>query len=211
MLLAIDRSTRAGSAAVFSVEGHRTASVFDDGAGQGDADGLLGRLLREAAVETRALTRFAVGIGPGSFSGIRSAIALLSGLALPIGASVEGVSSAAAVDAVFRETVAPDATVVVVGDARRGRLWVSVFEPDTRPKHDATDFQLVTADALQSVTPAGAMVVTPDDARIGDWLRTVFPAERVYAMLPTATAVARLALQGSSALALPIYLQPAVV
>jgi len=211
VLVAIDRSSSIGSAALFSLEGALLASVSDSEAGYGDAYGLFDRVLRDADVSSCAVTRFAAGIGPGSFSGIRSAIAVLSGLALPSGASVEGVSSAAATNAVFRRRHPEADTVAVVGDARRGHIWVALFEPDTHAHNGIEDFVLIDHDAVASRIPSHAAVITPDMSRIGPLLISAFSEARVFAAIPTAEAVGRLALGGCSATALPIYLHPAVV
>lgn len=211
MLIAIDRSTATGSAALFSKKSELLAFVSDTGGGHGDAFGLVEALLAKAGVAASELTRFAVGIGPGSFSGIRSAIAVLSGLALPIGARVEGVSSAAAANAAFRMNHPEFDSVAVVGDARRGHLWLSVFENDTSIRNSLDDFQVIDRAAVAESIPCHAAVITPDMDRLSSLLLAAFSNDRVFAALPTAEAVGYLAILGSSAMALPIYLHPAVM
>lgn len=211
MLVAIDRSTSVGSAALFSLDGVLLAAVSDSGAGYGDAYGLFDRVLRESGdLSSSAIMRFAAGIGPGSFAGIRSAIGVFSGLVLPSGAIVEGVSSAAAANAVFRSLHREVDTVAVVGDARRGHLWVAVFERDTQPRNTIEDFVLVDRGGVATCVPDHAAVITPDMNRIGSLLVAAFSDARVFPVIPTAEAVGRLALAGCSATALPIYLHPAV-
>lgn len=211
MLIAIERSTASGSAALFSDEGVRTFSVSDSHGPHGDAYGLVASLLEKSEVPVSALTRFAVGIGPGSFSGIRSAIAVLAGLALPVGGKVEGVSSAAAAEAVFRAEHPDVGAVAVVGDARRGHLWVSLFGKGATVTNTLEDFRLVDRADVASSIPCHAAVVTPDRERLAPLLATSFARERVHFINPTAEAVGRLALAGRSAVALPIYLHPAVM
>ena len=58
--------------------------------------------------------------------------------------------------------------------------------------------------------PSHAAVITPDLDRLETLLAAAFPPERVFGVVPTAEAVARLALSGSSGAPLPIYLHPAV-
>jgi len=211
VLVAIDRSTATGSAALFSKKGAFVASVSEMGGGHGDAFALLEALLAKSGVGMSEITRFAVGIGPGSFSGIRSTIAVLSGLALPLGAHVEGVSSAAAANAAFRAEHPEFKTVAVVGDARRGHLWVSVFEYDSQIRNSLDDFQVIDRAKVAESIPSHAVVITPDMDRLDQLLMSAFPEEHVFAVLPTAEAVGRLAISGSSAMALPIYLHPAVM
>ncbi|MBQ3809330.1 MAG: tRNA (adenosine(37)-N6)-threonylcarbamoyltransferase complex dimerization subunit type 1 TsaB, partial [Kiritimatiellae bacterium] len=98
MLLAIERSSFTASAALFAADGSScVASVESSGAGAGDAYPLVRDLFAKADASPADLTAVVVGIGPGSFSGIRSALALAQGLALPAGLPVRGVCSPAAV------------------------------------------------------------------------------------------------------------------
>ena len=200
MILALERSTARGGAALLAEDGALVAAVEDPRGFQGDAYALVDAVLAQAGAPLADITRYAVGTGPGSFSGVRSAIAVLAGLALPAGGRLEGVSSAAAVNAVFRAGHPDVSTVAVVGDARRGRLWIAVYEDGAAPVHAAGDFIVVPH----------AAVVTPDLDRLQSLLAAAFPPERVFGVAPTAEAVARLALAGSAGVALPIYLHPAV-
>ena len=211
MLIAIERSTACGSAALFSSDGILVGSVEDNHRGQGDAFGLVRALLEITDVDLLSVDDFAVGIGPGSFSGIRSAIAVLSGLALPIGAAIRGVSSAAATAAVFRIQNPEADLVAVVGDARRGHIWVSLLEAGASGSHTVDDFLLVDRAALAASIPCHAAVVTPDRERLSALLAADFAPERVHFVNPTAEAVGKLALAGCSGTALPIYLHPAVM
>lgn len=211
VLIAIERSTSCGSAALLSEEGVLISAVSDSHGAHGDAYGLVASLIEKSGVPISEITRFAVGIGPGSFSGIRSAIAVLGGLALPLGTQIEGVSSAAAIDAVFRMENSAAGVVAVVGDARRGHIWVSLFGAGAKISNTLEDFRLIDRAALAESIPCHAVVVTPDQERLSALLATAFPPERVHFVHPTAEAVGRLALSGCSAVALPIYLHPAVM
>jgi tRNA threonylcarbamoyladenosine biosynthesis protein TsaB len=78
--------------------------------------------LRQAGAHTRELEGIAVGIGPGSFTGVRIGLATARGLALALGVPVAGVSTLDALAA-----GAPAALPVV--DARRGEVFVLQDEP----------------------------------------------------------------------------------
>ena len=75
-------------------------------------------LLRDAGVEPEELDSLAVGIGPGSFTGVRLGLAAARGLALALGLPVAGVSTLAALSA-----GAPDAVPLV--DAKRHELFTT--------------------------------------------------------------------------------------
>ncbi|MEI7436405.1 MAG: tRNA (adenosine(37)-N6)-threonylcarbamoyltransferase complex dimerization subunit type 1 TsaB [bacterium] len=127
-LLAIENSTTYGSLAILDgarviaeqnwieLRPHR-AALFDG----------LQKLLVDTGLPAEAFGSFAVGLGPGGFAGLRMAVSLAQGLALPGGALLHAVSSAAVIAAgVLRETSTD--RVAVIGDARRGRVWMGVFD-----------------------------------------------------------------------------------
>ena len=68
--------------------------------------------------------RIVVGIGPGSFAGIRSALAFAKGYAVGRDCEVTGLPSACAL--VGPEDL--DRPLAVVGDARQGKFWVALFD-----------------------------------------------------------------------------------
>jgi tRNA threonylcarbamoyladenosine biosynthesis protein TsaB len=74
-------------------------------------------LLRDAHVEPSDLDALAVGIGPGSFTGVRMGLAVARGVAFSLNVPVAGVSTLDALAA-----GAPDAVAVI--DAKRREVFV---------------------------------------------------------------------------------------
>jgi tRNA threonylcarbamoyladenosine biosynthesis protein TsaB len=74
-------------------------------------------LLRGAEVEPAELDALAVGLGPGSFTGVRMGLAAARGIAFALGVPVAGVSTLDALAA-----GAPDAVAVI--DAKRREVFV---------------------------------------------------------------------------------------
>ena len=106
--------------------GEATSALVDDGEVLGErvsrAQTLLedvDALLRQAGAHPRDIDRLAVGIGPGSFTGVRMGLAVARGLALSLELPGAGVSTLAALAA-----GAPDALPVI--DAKRREVFALV-------------------------------------------------------------------------------------
>lgn len=154
--------------------------------------------------------RIVVGTGPGSFAGIRSALAFAQGYALATGCEVLGLPSACAI-AAQAVAQANDRTMrlAVVGDARQGKAWVALFDGH-RLERDV--FQVSQAE-LGSAVPSDCRVATPDAKRIDGLLRELFGARYLGGMIPTGEGLRLFAEACPSVLKpepLPIYLNPAV-
>lgn len=149
--------------------------------------------------------RIVVGTGPGSFAGIRSAIAFAQGYRLGRpDVEVFGLPSPCAIAV---EVCVP--ALAVVGDARQGKAWIALFKDGvlTRPV-----FQ-VEFETLAASVPPSCAVASPDDRRIGVRLGELFGARYLGERLPTADGLVGYAELHPEALRrepLPIYLNPAV-
>lgn len=92
MILAFDTSSAACTAALFDGAGKCIASR-DEQIGRGHAERLVPMIAE--MLDGRAPTRIVVGVGPGSFTGIRVAIAAAHGLAIGWDAQLDGMASLA--------------------------------------------------------------------------------------------------------------------
>jgi tRNA threonylcarbamoyladenosine biosynthesis protein TsaB len=83
----------------------------------------------EAAGGWGQLEKIAVGVGPGSFTGLRVGIATARGLGLSRGLTVSGVGT---LDALGRGLAGRggDSILLAVLDARRGEVFAASFAPD---------------------------------------------------------------------------------
>ncbi|MCX7591192.1 MAG: tRNA (adenosine(37)-N6)-threonylcarbamoyltransferase complex dimerization subunit type 1 TsaB, partial [Kiritimatiellae bacterium] len=156
-------------------------------------------LCRSAKFRLEEVDLFAVGTGPGSFSGLRIAVAATSALALPGNKPVIGISSGEALAwSVVRET--GKTQIAVVGDARRGYFWVGVFRITFSQLQTVQTYMLVEPNKIRDVIPPGSLIVTSDWTRIGEIILrntdsgTDMLRENRH---PTAEAVARLAMEFS--------------
>ena len=132
VILAFDTATDVATSAlvadgeVLGERGSRAATLLED----------VDALLRQAGMQTRAIDALAVGIGPGSFTGVRIGLSTARGLALALGVPVAGVSTLDAlaagapgalpvIDARRREVFAPGLVLApAVLDVEPGRLCI---------------------------------------------------------------------------------------
>lgn len=121
MILAIDTSTAACTAALFDSAGSCVAQR-DELIGRGHSERLVPML--EELLDGRTAQRILVGVGPGSFTGIRVGIAAAQGLAIGWDAQLAGMSSLALLAAGATGT----GSVAVAIRGGHGELFVQQFE-----------------------------------------------------------------------------------
>jgi tRNA threonylcarbamoyladenosine biosynthesis protein TsaB len=133
ILLGFDTSTSATSVALRLADG-RTREARDDppsGEHPGHATRLLTlvhELLEREGLRWSSIERIAVGVGPGTFTGLRVGLATARGLAQSLGVELVGVSSLQALAHVALGAE-PTPTVLAVIDARRGEVFAAAYEP----------------------------------------------------------------------------------
>jgi tRNA threonylcarbamoyl adenosine modification protein YeaZ len=197
VILAFDTSSAACTAALFDGDG-ACLERRDEMIGRGHAERLvpmIGEML-----DGRKAARILVGLGPGSFTGIRVAIAAAHGLAIGWGAELLGMSSLALLAAgVAREG---EVAAAVIGG--HGELFVQQFdamtaEPTTELRNlipaeaarFATAELVVGSGAAQLVAARGwgqpreAWPSAANSLKLPEDLRTL-PPKPVYARAPDA-------------------------
>ncbi len=121
------------------------------------------------------ITGIAVGIGPGSYGGVRVAISVANGLALVLGVPVRGVSS-------LRAWEGDEDSYYVIGDARRKTFFLA----EVKQRELLGDPELLTeeeiADRIQQLAAEGRTVVTADASVSDRW-------SEVALSFPTAEAI----------------------
>jgi tRNA threonylcarbamoyladenosine biosynthesis protein TsaB len=168
IVLVFEMSTRQGSLALLD-DGKLlgTKTWNDEGARSQTLFELLPQLLAEASTRLDQVETFIVGRGPGSYTGLRVAITAAQALALPRNLHVYCLNSGLALAAeIFAETSARQ--VAVIGDARRERLWIGVFQREKLSQ--VLDWTLIPVADLAQHVSAGTRVVSPDWTRLSESL-----------------------------------------
>jgi tRNA threonylcarbamoyladenosine biosynthesis protein TsaB len=131
IVLAIDTATSATVLGLRSGGGEALEARDDPPAGArpGHSTRLLplaSELIAQAGLSWRQIDRIAVGIGPGTFTGLRVGIATAHGLAQSSGAELVGVSSLQAL-ALRAHPGARDPVLAAI-DARRGEIFIAGYQ-----------------------------------------------------------------------------------
>ncbi len=138
-----------------------------------DALGLIDKVLADAKVSRAEIEVIAVGIGPGSYTGIRAALAVAQGWQLALGVKLLGVSSVSAmVWQAQAEKIFGRVNVAV--DAQRGEFYLSSWEISADKREEVLPLQIVPAATVADFKARGEKVLAED-------------------FYPTAAGVARLA------------------
>lgn len=135
-ILAIDTALAACSVAI--VTGELAVSRIVPMA-RGHAEALMplvAEALAEAGTGYGAIDRFAVTIGPGTFTGVRVGVAAVRGMALATGRPAVGISTLEAIAATHVAADRPAAPFAVAMDARRQEVYAQVFTAGGAPLDD---------------------------------------------------------------------------
>jgi tRNA threonylcarbamoyl adenosine modification protein YeaZ len=184
--LVLETSTPRGGVALFRDRDLVFSESFT--ADRSHSSGLFAVIERALAPDTRP-ERIVIGLGPGSYAGVRIAIAAGIGLSIATGAELVGVPSIVALE---------EGKYVALGDARRGGYYFAVVD-----------------DGEMAAMP---LVLTRKelDERLSDMRTPVFSSENldfpgVQLRFPQVDRIGRLAVEGrgihSRGVLEPIYLR----
>ncbi|MEZ4228045.1 MAG: tRNA (adenosine(37)-N6)-threonylcarbamoyltransferase complex dimerization subunit type 1 TsaB [Polyangiaceae bacterium] len=197
-VLAFETSTRRGSCALWEGDQLLLEQRHEVPNAHGEQlPKLLERCMTEVGWSRTSIDRLGVGIGPGSFTGLRVGIALAQGIALGLGRPLVGVGSLEALAWVARGELR-----VALIDARRGELFVQAFDPG--------DVALGAAVALarEDVASWVATHVDGEPVWLGEPARELGLEAPIHD-LPAAAQVAELALGRDASPFEPLYVRAA--
>jgi tRNA threonylcarbamoyladenosine biosynthesis protein TsaB len=145
------------------------------------------KLLEDAGLTFEDVDRIAVGVGPGTFTGLRIGVATARALAQGTGAELVGVSTLRAL-----ATNADGRPVLAVLDARRGEAFVAEYDRDAEVRAPAA----VTPQTLAEMARPGLLALGDGSVRFREVLEPAgaeIPADGSPLHQVSALALARLA------------------
>lgn len=179
MILALDTSTAACTAALLLPDG-TIVSSRDEEIGRGHAERLV-PLIAEM-LDGHVPTRLLVGVGPGSFTGLRVGIAASHGLAIGWSIPLSGMNSLALLAA---SAPPGEGHVAAAVSGGHGELFVQSFDRTT----------LVPTGGIASLPPAEAARVVSAPLVVGSGAQALVDARgtgEALSLLPSASRAMRL-------------------
>ena len=144
--LAIDTSTSRGAVALLRDEKPLAEECFDRATPGGNLFDAAAKLLSENRLGAQDPGLLAVGLGPGSFTGIRAGLAAAKGLALPRQLPIQGASSFDALALTALPKMPRDCPqMCVLCDARREEIYYALYD---REGQRVKDCQIGTLEAI---------------------------------------------------------------
>ncbi|MBC8243787.1 MAG: tRNA (adenosine(37)-N6)-threonylcarbamoyltransferase complex dimerization subunit type 1 TsaB [Verrucomicrobia bacterium] len=121
---------------------------------------LIESALGQAAVGRTEIDCIAVGIGPGSYTGIRAAIALTQGWQLALGVKVLGVDSLEAL-ARGEQAAGRRGAITLAVDAQRGEFYLAKYELIDEGIRTVEPMQLAKRAEYEALLAAGQLAIGP--------------------------------------------------
>ncbi|MGD0260891.1 MAG: tRNA (adenosine(37)-N6)-threonylcarbamoyltransferase complex dimerization subunit type 1 TsaB [Verrucomicrobiota bacterium] len=157
--------------------------AIETGACSTNALGLVEEALRQAQVERAQIECLAIGLGPGSYTGIRLAIALAQGWQLARPVKLLGLSTAECL-AAEAQAEGIFGRVQVVIDAQRNEFYLAGYDLSAEARREIEPLHLASLPDVQARQRAGAIILGPE---VTNW----FPGSRV--LYPRAATLGQLA------------------
>jgi len=137
-VLGIDTASATASIAIVAhgrVIAELTRSASSHGA---ELPNAVAQAIKQAGTPLKDLSGIAVGIGPGSFTGLRVGIAYAKGLVLALGCALIGIPSldCVALAALERLPITEETLLATIFDARKGEVYANLYRarPDRLDK-----------------------------------------------------------------------------
>lgn len=149
-------------------------SASEKGGRSAHAFALIEQTLQEAKMKREEIEGMAIGLGPGSFTGIRAAISLAQGWQLGRAIQLVGISSVECLAAqAFRNGMRGRVNFIV--DAQRNEFYLAAYEFSESGYREIEPLHLATFIAVEERIAEKQFVFGPDVQRVFPDARDLFP------------------------------------
>jgi tRNA threonylcarbamoyl adenosine modification protein YeaZ len=180
-ILALEFSSERRSAAIFGKTVFETAETTP---GKTEAFALIDKLLRQSNSDRASIDCIAVGLGPGSYTGIRIAISIAQGWQIAHPIKVLGLSSVETI-AVQAQAAKLYGNITILIDAQRGEFYLASYEISPARLEPSIPLRLVSAEEARARASRGDIMVGPEIHRWFPSGHQLFPSAAVMAQLAT--------------------------
>jgi tRNA threonylcarbamoyladenosine biosynthesis protein TsaB len=180
-ILALEFSSSQRSVAI-ARGGEVLAEAAETGERGTNAFGMIEEVLATAKIKREEIECLAVGLGPGSYTGIRVALSIAQGWQLARGVKLLGIGS---VECLVAQTQAEKmfGRVNVVIDAQRGEFYLATYEVSADGTKEVGMLKIVTATEIKACADAGEILLGPEVTRWFPNGRTIFPSAAMLSKL----------------------------
>ncbi len=168
-ILALEFSSPQRSVAV--VQGN---DFLESLSGSNEPFAMIDEALRAAKMEREQIECIVIGLGPGSYTGIRSAISIAQGWQLARPIKLLGVSSAEGI-AAQAQTEGATGRVHVIVDAQRGEFYIAGYELTANGPREIEPLRIVSAAEVTQRGERGEVLIGPEVTRWFPSGKTIFP------------------------------------
>jgi tRNA threonylcarbamoyladenosine biosynthesis protein TsaB len=138
--------------------------------------------LAEANCRREEIGALAVGLGPGSYNGIRGAIALAQGWQLGRGIGLLGISSVECLAAQARAD-GPRGAVYIIIDAQRTEFYLARYQIADTDCRETGPLRLASKSEIQALAAGGQTLLGPDIARWFPAAKDLYPSAAILGRL----------------------------
>jgi len=180
-ILALEFSSSQRSVAV-ARNGEVLAKTAETGERGTNAFGMIETVLAAAKIGRGEIECIAVGLGPGSYTGIRVALSIAQGWQLASGVKLLGISS---VECLVAQAQAQKiiGRVNVVVDAQRGEFYLAAFEVSAQGIKEAKPLRIWSPAEAGAIVNEGGIVAGPEVTRWFAAGKDIFPQAATLATL----------------------------
>ncbi len=146
---------------------------------------MIEKILAKAKIEREEIEAIAVGLGPGSYTGVRGAIALAQGWQLARDIKLTGVSSVEAI-AVGAQAAGVFGRVSVVVNAQREEFYIATYDIGQAALKEIEPLKILPVADIRSRAGKGECFIGPEAAKFSPNARVFFPQAATVAKLAAA-------------------------